>query len=390
MLYNPLDILPKYLWKHIVSCLTYIDISKLTLLNRQFDKIIDDDNWKTLFVENRCYDIAIVKCMSSRMIGFWKHAVVNNIGCDTINKLLQFIVDDNTSDYFIYYKIFIKPGEYLFTNSDHTNYVLNKKPCSIEINGSKIARTTIKYYNCNVQVDPFSWRRIDIAISKYFSIKHIKLDDLELIFGKYDLCMNWFPSDDDFVKTYDKVELFIFDCIFNGGSSRLTINQINETNIDKCQFDNVFGIIIHTPNAYDEYNHKISEKIQKYNLEIFCKYCISNSVFTVGETCVYSEWLSGATIYFINNIINGATYVFAYITDDDTHLVVNNNFVNNVKSFLKMCSNITLDNNYFANVEKLDDDDSTDIVLNDNNIFDNCGERCMEQAAQLKIENVTS
>ena len=384
MTHIPLTILPKFLWKHIITCLTYADIVKLIMVNNQFDGILNDDTWRKLFLENRRHAIAIVKCSSSRINHFWKHAVESNIGFDTIGELLQFIVDDNTSDSFIYYKVFIKSGEYLFANPNRVNYILGKKPCSIEINGNKTVpcTSTLKYYDGNApKYDGRDRGTLTITISKYFSVKHITFLNLYCIFQKYDFCTRWMPLEDDFSKTYDSMELYMFNCIFDG-FSRFVSSSINKIVIDSCQFNTWYTI--HFRNILYRYQ-AISKNILKYNLGTNVECIISNSLFAVEKYCINCH--DTITMQFINNRVINASSVFYYFNNKKSSIIINNNNISNVKYLLQMCHNITISNNVFTNVKKFDNGYSTNITLDDNNRFESCGTKFMDQVAQLQIEN---
>ena len=130
-----LSIIPKFLWKHIIEYMSYEGFLKMIVINKHFDILIDENAIKSRFIVDRPDAIVIVKCKSKRMDYFWKYAMETYIACASIRELFQYIDDDNKKNTaMVYYKIFIKEGEYVIGRQ---YYTFNHNPCSIEINGAK-------------------------------------------------------------------------------------------------------------------------------------------------------------------------------------------------------------------------------------------------------------
>lgn len=361
---TPLTILPKFLWKHIIAYLAYADILKLATVANQFDAMTD---WKALFLDGRSDAIVVVKCTSYHMTNFWKYASYNHNSCDSIAELLQFIVDD-TSDSFIYYKVFIKSGEYLFANSDYINYIHSKNPCSVKITGSKTATTSFIYNShCNDESDTdteteYNRNAIPIIISNYFSMSYIIFYNLQCLFEKYDFYTKCFP---------DNTELCISNCSFNGDYSELSVDAINKTSITNCQFNSRYGINI--CNTASKTKNK--KKLQKCNSVEGIECLISNSTFTVQRECVTCNSMANAVIQFTNNCVTKSTSVFAHFSDIRSSITINNNSINNSCYCLLLCrSIIVINDNHFANVIELQDGETDYITMNNGNRFENCGE----------------
>lgn len=104
----PRSILPKFLWKHIIDYLSIVDLRAMMIVSKEFNSLLDDNDWKTIFSTKRC-DISIVKCKTKHMDDFWKYACYNYIACVDINDMFYMIHQDNSDDkLFIYYKVLSK------------------------------------------------------------------------------------------------------------------------------------------------------------------------------------------------------------------------------------------------------------------------------------------
>ena len=362
----PQSIMPKFLWKYVIDYLPYHSIIKLIAVNKHYEVMMSVDDWKHQFIRKRESNIAIVKCASKQMDNFWRYALENEINCDSIRDLFQFLDDDNTSDSFIYYKIFIKNGEYPFINHRSVRYILCKKPCSIEINGDKHG-TTIRY-DSNVDNGWQSNQLLNIVASKYFSIKNIRFHNLQCHCDKY-----YIYGENMYAMCNTKIH--VSNCIFDGKYCYLDIESINKTYITHCQF-NRHGITIN--------NSALIRNILK------C--IISHSIFSVKYECAYSNVTGNAIIRFTNNYVAKADSVYAYFGSDSINdksvLIIDNNNISNVNHCILYGRNTIINDNYFNNMFAIHDE-SIGTILNDNNRFENCGEKCMEQVhvAQLKIEN---
>ena len=263
------SIIPKFLWKHIIEYMSYESFLKMIVINKHFDVLIDENAIKSRFIEDRSDAIVIVKCKSKRVDYFWKYTMETYIACASIRELFQYIDDDDDnkeSTAMVYYKIFIKEGEYVIGRQYFT---FNHNPCSIEINGAKsglisesskrIPTTSyiggrhipethlfpggakIKYDFTNN--DLLSIYTLGIKISRYFSVKYITFCDVSCIFeADKDRSIN----DKDFAIIHYYSQLHLHSCTFAGYDTCLTIDSINKSIIINCamvSFLRIFGSI---------------------------------------------------------------------------------------------------------------------------------------------------
>ena len=225
------SILPSFLWNNIVDYLSLDVIYKLVDVNSQFGTIISDNTWKRYFFD-REDDIVFVKCESKRIEYFWKYACYNYIVCDNINEMFDIIASDNkiNSRYYknrdlIYYKAFIKTGEYVFnshTNDSNSNYCFDDAKCSIEIFGSN-------YGDSKTILEASSPSKYNIFLD-YIYILFIK----NVTFNNIDLCLKKYNY--DIKLNYTISQLHITNCIFEN-KSILIIDSIDNFTITKCIFD---------------------------------------------------------------------------------------------------------------------------------------------------------
>ena len=209
----PQQIIPKFLWKQVIRYMSYDNIVKMITITKHFAGIVDEDTGQSNFIEHRSSSIAIVKCNMRRMSYFWKYALQTYIGCEHIPDLLQLIEDDvNHAVDFIYYKVFIKSGEYLFNNASKW-YEFNKNRCSIEITGSKTESTIIKS-NTN-KYD--NLHTISVIVHEYFLICHITFCDVLCTFAKYSPGIFFRHIDGDKTNVINHyTDLFMKNCIYVG------------------------------------------------------------------------------------------------------------------------------------------------------------------------------
>ena len=227
---TPKAILPKFLWQPILECLPMTDIYKLDIVSKHFDNILSDNDWKRRFLYGRSSDIAIVKCNTDTMDGFWKHACCY-IACASFFDIFTMIEMDNKANAvmntskFIYYKVFIKAGIYHTTISTNISCV-NHTDCSIEINGSKDNPTIIKFSSSEFR---------QVILSKYFSIQYITFS------GSFGL-FTFTGSKDDYLNNINIVQLKY--CVFkNISRESLNIFFVRDVIISSCTFENTLLFI---------------------------------------------------------------------------------------------------------------------------------------------------
>ena len=397
---SPQAILPKFLWKHIITCLTYADIVKLTMLDSQFNKLIDEDAGRSSFLQYRCTNIAIVKCDELRINYFWKYALDTYTSCDTIDEMLLYITNDIACiDKFTYYKIFFKSGKYLFNNNKYVYHRCNTNPCSIEINGSKSETTTFKYngdLNIGRQVPHDIYHNtpmtIAILVPKYLSIKYIRFYSLKCDLGKYgnDKCS--YLTNAEFSYIYDYAEIHISNCAFDEYESCLFIRSINKSTISNCQYTNLYTGIYICSYFYDiNIINKLKAIKSIDNIE--CN--ISCSTFLMRSLPGYQAYVIScykmtmdSKINFLNNIVLNTNILIQQpyshkTTDNNAKICISNNKIYNVDNCLSYSNNVHLTDNYFNNIISLQDG-CGNIMLDNSNMFDNCGKRCTDQIALLK------
>lgn len=368
MSYNPLDILPKFIWRHIITYLTYTDIVILIAVNSQFRKLDSDDEKYTFL--NKCA-IAVVKCRSKHMNFFWKYAIETYTKCISIDNLFQHLRHDivkNTSDVFFYYKVFVKPGNYNYLGKKYFgagNYTFNTNPCSIEINGSKLGSTTIKQISFIIQ-------SAEIIISKYFSIKYIRFCNMPFFFRKFRYNNNS-HNDKEFVIVGSYSELYVSNCIFEGHHSNLGLSCINKSTIINCQF---IDRGINTSNyIFDD----VIERMEENGFSTDIEYNITHCTFSLLPIINNAVNISKLTckINFNDNTVLKARTLIRSLMRKTTFLIKNNN-ISNVDTCMVSCDDIIFEGNHFDNVALLYDT-CDNVVVDNTNTFVNCGEQLIAQ-----------
>ena len=375
----PQSIMPKFLWKHVFNYLSYTDLTKAITANSTFTKLIDESNWRRFFLYDRADAIVVVKCDTKTMDGFWYHAIQTYIAHSNIDNLFWYIENDiANATKFIYYKIFIKAGKYLLDEYKHP-YIFNTKPCSIEINGSKL----------NTKIDNDYHRYLRMVVSKFFQIKHIKFGNISCLLDKRDFIKCIYGSDNDndndFIAMHGHSELFVSDCIFE--NEALSITSINKSTITNCKFNGV-GISIHNT---DE-DTKVITRMINLGLSNNIECNISHSIFSTRYYCISTDIkifyehvclpVCYCSINFTNNTVMKANYIlntffpgfYKYVT-----FMAHSNTISNTNKCVSRSGNVIFKYNHFNNVLLLYDEYSTNVIADNTNVFVDYSSEFMEQ-----------
>ena len=379
---TPQHIIPKFLWKHIIEYMSYYDIVKMTTITKYFAGLIEEDVGQSDFLEHRSNAIAIVKCNARRMDYFWKYVLQTYIGCDNINDLFQYIENDiKHSTNFIYYKVFIQAGEYLFDNNTNKRYVLNQHRCSIEVNGSKSGSTLIKHI---INRNEYAYRQeISVVIPEYFLMCHINFHNVTCNFTKYNPeTYLKYIEDDNFIEINYYSELYVHNCIYaESCGSNLKMICIDKTTIVNCVFDT--GLFIGNTNSLLN-GSRLKPSRLELNSNAICDISCSTFLLNNEYKCVSIVNHMFIMIFFTNNTILKATWLFTNWYDNKIVIKANNNKICNVDTCVRNC-NVKFINNHFNNVGLLCDTIYSNIIADDTNQFINCDKQLMDQ---IKIENI--
>ena len=354
----------------------------MNLIDFNFAALIDENTGRFNFLEHRTNAIVVVKCDARDIDYFWKYASQNYISCDNINELFQYFEDDikhNTT--VIYYKVFIRIGDYPYDNYAnnnngyaHRSYIFNENLCSIEINGSRSGSTTIVYTNDQITNN----YALKVMIPKYFSINHIIFCNVSCNFVKhhYDIRSKYL-TDDKFISTYADVTLYLNNCVFAGSHADLAINSINKASIINCIFD----ARLHILNGIS-FGRSIESRMHKLGLTNNIECSVSRSTFSIktsGNSCIDIYTELPHSINFTNNLVLKAVMLFyCSIFNKNTAFQVSNNTISNMDICVQCCRDIRFVGNHFDRVMALYDS-SSNITVDNTNTFINCGEQLMDQ-----------
>lgn len=294
--------MPKFLWRIVTEYLTCTDIDKMITVTKNFDQFLSDKGFKCWF-HHISTSIVIVKCKTKVMDNFWKHACYNHISCNNFDNMLKLISDDNyvrskhTHKEFIYYKVFINSGRYIYATEDGSRFIYNFTECSIEIIGCKDNKPII--YERPNTVDTM------IICPQHFSIKNMIFDSNIDFFET--LCM-----DDPHTVSYFHVS----NCEFNGEYLHV------------CMIDNV-----HIVNCVFNSSHVSITETSRYNpLPLMVKYVISNNIFFNNMSfCTKidgNKYDSKSTITISDNIAINSSILCKNSIEDQSILHITNNIIN--------------------------------------------------------------
>lgn len=243
---TPISIIPKFLWKHIIDFMSITDLLCMNAVNKFFSNVINDADWKKCFLDKKSHDIAFVICDSKHMDNFWKHACRTYINCSNIDHAFHKIEQDNRNNSrfnekqqatgrYIYYKIFIKPGNYdlAYYNPQETRilHLFTATDCSIEMIGSKscMGKTVLTTHHELGAMSVRNGQRNMIVCPQHFLIKNITFGNFASGLDKYG-----FDTDNDNMTILS--ELHILNCTFNN-ATLFEIKSINKVTITNCAFN---------------------------------------------------------------------------------------------------------------------------------------------------------
>lgn len=335
MYYNLTQLLPKFLWKHIVEYLSLKEIRRTCLLNL-YD-IYRDDECRDLFMNNRSDAITVVRCERNRIDNFWKYACANYVPYDNVDFMLK---SETNSKHIIYLKVFMKPGMHMVSTF---KYIFNNVQ-NIEINGSVTNESTL--ISCE-----HTYPRLQLENIIFLSLKRILFRDIELyvdgIRGRYS-------------------ELCISKCTFNCDVFILTKHAF----VDKCKFDR--------PDPADE-NERLGIALRLCLTDIqdklaTLKYIISNNTFINVRECI--SWSPLPTyeddffrdIKMIGNIVTNSSIFFGCY-EEDVLAIIKDNCITNTNVCVRKIgqSRIVIENNDFINTMPFEDYCIDDVSTDKNN-----------------------
>ena len=270
-------ILPKFLWNDIKSYLPILDAIKLIQSSNQFKSMFTENDWKDIFLNNRPYDIAIVKNVDETSPTFWHTCCETYVGCDTIKAMIESIGyqkydrtfrewygdgynmvsfknrinygGDQTMLYKYgpadHFRVYIKNITLMWDGIDNTvdTIMLNETFGDISLEAAMMTdgRVDIKF-NPNYKIEiigsyykgeqtTFKSTRqwMNIIIPQYFSISNIIFDNISLDLNSsfINYTMNFY---------YKKRSVIISNCIFN--KHDLSFDYFEDVLITRCRFDN--------------------------------------------------------------------------------------------------------------------------------------------------------
>lgn len=213
----------------------------MMLTCKQFDSLMDDDDWKTCFMDGRSSDIVIVRCKTKRMNNFWKHAIHHHVVCNDIDDALSTIESHNkiikrfSKSKFVYYKVFIRSGYHkMIVNNENCCHRFNYANCSIEILGNN---------HPTISIIDRSEEGMLIVCPQYLSMKDIIFDGNILDFCKHNY--------DDIDNNITASTLHISNCSFVG--TKVSMDSIDNIIIENCVFTNASQLDI-KDNPIPNYN----------------------------------------------------------------------------------------------------------------------------------------
>lgn len=333
--------MPKFLWRHIIQLLPVAAILNMTIIDQSFDDLINDNDWKRYFLEER--DCAIAVVMSSRQVdNFWKYAFYNHRHFNKIDDALKHIEDINGLTLKYNYTIFIQTGKHIINNyASYTFYC----ECSIKVIGSTDRNTIISSYD-NIT------ENIDFYIPRYFSIENISLLNIILNCAK---------------SSYEyKSNIHISNCHF---TDRFSVNNHDTVCITNCTFNNAPLYIV---------DINILDKTKAVN------YLISNNIFTNTYYMAFMYFKSmnnkSSIITVTDNIFIEKFQEYSQLMRNEIEygtVTVKNNIITNIStcntSNCVIFSDIIYENNVFTNVKSFIDKPIDSMKLSSNNTFIDCG-----------------
>lgn len=332
------SIMPKFLWKYVIRYLLVGHVIKMSNLDRYFMAITEYKSMKHCIMANINSNIILVKCNANRIDNFWIHAW-NNHKCYT---RLHYALDQTPTDSG-YYKILIKPGQYMLGCN------VFKINCNIEISG--VHDFNMPIITTNTQFNQFH-------ISCNISISNLVFNDINLGFNT--------P-----IPKMEQTYVNISNCIFGSGST-LKIQRINRATISNCKFNT--GYIILGEKRYYIYENVKDDNLPKINYDI-----INNNFTDTKFGCIIfrGKQRNASTINITDNVVSNCG-LLCNISMERASIYFTNNIFTNMVSCVDSYNEsafITFKSNTFTNVNKLYHyGNGEDVIkLDTSNEFTDCG-----------------
>lgn len=333
-----LFIFPKVIWNHIIDLISTSDIRSLFMASYKFKHILNESNWKRFFLEERKYDIAVVRCNSKRIDGFWKHAYSSYVSIDTIEGMFTHIGADSTADTYFFYKVFLKIKQYnIDTNISKT---FNQNVHSVEIIGDN---------------SELSGCQINLVTDSYLSIKRIKM------YCSISCSANKVYIDNCYVSPGKHIEINSTECL-TVSNSTFWYSQL----YIKCNSNILICTI--TDNHFDDYKLR------------FVGDCTESSIINIISNIfvddMFGDEISIDSKLLYNEFDHGTFVSIAPAAGTRSDRVFENNSIAHIYACLDICRpdvNYVFRNNYFKEVQTLANSNTDHIKLNKCNTFQDCG-----------------
>ena len=282
-------------------------------MSSQFKLIINKTNCKRIILEKTRSIIIVKTAKKLEPDKFWRHAFDCHYTFDDINSALHFVKSDIVTQGMIYYKIYIKCGEYRINTSSRYNFHHSKK--SITLVGISRAHNHTIINGCS----------LTIVASQYFTIKNVFFNNYKLSFD---------TSVDIYVRPLLNGNLNLIGCIFS------TIHHIhiitNHTiQIINCTFGKR-GIMIdyNLCDIYNGGNHAITNNTfnSVRNGCIMLRGNNNNGSMTISDNYIngadafINNYFTKCKVYITNNRIDDVRYCILNASRSNT-LFENNQFV---------------------------------------------------------------
>lgn len=310
MFMQPFAIIPKFLWNEIYPYLNHVSNLKLLIAHPQFTDIKTDLYYKTLFLETRSCNIAVVQLICDeramadskyRIKNFWLVALITYDGFDDIEACSDFICGVcSTLDQPVIFKVFIKDGEY---EHDFDQYERVNHNFRLELIGSKSGSTRIisptKYGQGYLHI-------FDISSPRYFSMTHIDFSDAA--------CAIMSKCKRDHIDY--EATVIISNCVFGDNTKRYSLLQmmnIYNVIITDCAF---FGI--------ETITMKFSSFYQAHHKKRMA-FTFTDSVFSDCNICCKILLHKNADIIFNNNTVTKSDALIDLGNGNDSLVSIKNN-----------------------------------------------------------------
>ena len=351
------QIMPKFLWEHIIKALSADHLFKMHIVDKKFFIVANSGDLQQLFIDNIKAKVIVIEGKSNRIKNFWLIAWYSHT-FDDIPDALRYIEKKNNTKP-AYYKILLMNGEHAFRIKNNGTYTYSNSNINIELSGiHKHAKSTI------IEGDTLCYKHINIT--GCFFIKYV-------IFNHNSICVGT-PKD----KFSPASKVYVSNCGFNN-KSLLEINSIANVNITHCIFDN--SSMIFGNNTYGYFiggGFVVTENILKVN------YIVAHNTFVNNK---YIACFSFAGAYHKSSIINivdniiSDSELLSIVYSSNATIRFRDNMIKKVVTCIRSHNDsaiIIFEDNIFDKVESLHKYHEIDKVLFEGyNEYSDCGENFM-------------